>query len=227
MKSKKKYSKFIIIILCLFIVSCTKTEKPENQDIKIESEQAESNTLVFGETREKKSSVLESTNENKGFSEIEKGDIKGQLLPIDSRKIIPEDMVIGKLLNFSSTDPAANSFYNAVLVFFKDLEKGVINNDVLHPSWKNSIDIIFTDSLSKRDFSIRVGEIINKAGIKSANIRLISSIGRSSGNVLGDNFEGNLLLSNVSIDLTQLDDVYLRDNMEFNPLSYSNLLLNY
>ncbi|RLD32296.1 MAG: hypothetical protein DRI73_07280, partial [Bacteroidetes bacterium] len=115
----------------------------------------------------------------------------------------------------------------AIVTFFNDAMEGRVNEDVLHPSWKNSISILFNNRLSEQYYTIRIGDIVKKSGISRTNIRLISKTGRVSGEITADKFEDKWLISNISIDFIQLDDVYLKEEFEFNPLSYSNIILNY
>ncbi len=231
MKSFQKEIFFLILLLFfLFIFSCSKNERSNNlvsPEIEIESESSDKATLVFGEGREKTVPNQDSSTDNKGFTEIEKGDIKGQLFSIDSKKIIPEDMVIGSLLKYKPNNISSGSFPSSIITFFSDTVKGSINQDVLHPLWSENIQKLFSNRLSEQYFTIRIGDIVDKDGIKTANIRLIGKTGRVSGSVSADNLEGKWLLSDISIDFIYLEDIYLRENLEFNPLSYSNIMLNY
>lgn len=233
MRSFFKSFNFSVFILCffsLFIMSCYKNNnsgKIEDSNSIAESEISETGTLVFGKNREKKLQDQRNKDNQKGFSEIERGDIKSQLFSNVSKIVIPEDMVIGSLLVYDYKDISSNSFLYAIVTFFNDAMRGVINEDVLHPSWKNSISLLFYNRLPEQYYTIRIGDIVNKSGISRTNIRLISETGRVSGEITADNFEGKWLISNISIDFIQLDDVYLKENFEFNPLSYSNIILNY
>lgn len=219
-----------LCFLCLFIISCYKnnnSEKTDDNNSIVESEISETGTLVFGENRKKLPPEQGTKNDQKGFTEIEMGDIKGQLFPYVSKIIIPEDMVIGPLLAYDYKNISSNTFLYAIVTFFDDAIDGVINEDVLHPSWKNSISILFNNRLSEQNYTIRIGDIVKKSGISRTNIRLISETGRVSGEITADKYEDKWLISNISIDFIQLDDVYLKEEFEFNPLSYSNIMLNY
>jgi hypothetical protein len=219
---------FFIIIIIFF--SCKKNENStihSDPDIKKESELSGKGTLVFGENREKQSDAKVDDNIQNSYSEIEKSDIKGQLFSVSSVDIFPEDMEIGILLNYNSVKLVSGSFLFAITTFLNDVKNGIINKDVLHPSWAGSIQKLYHNRLSDSDFSFRIGSIVNKKGTKSANIRLISDQGRVSGSVIADNYEGNWLLSNISVNFNQLENTYLKENIEFKPLSYSNILLNY
>ena len=224
------FSVYLLCFFSLFIMSCYKNNnsgKIEDKNSLVESEISETGTLVFGENREKLPQEQGNNNDQKGFSEIERGDIKGQLLSYASKVIIPEDMVIGSLLPYDYKNISSNTFLYAIVTFFNDAMGGVINEDLLHPSWKNSISILFNNRLSEQYYTIRIGDIVKKSGISRTNIRLISETGRVSGEITADKFEDKWLISNISIDFIQLDDVYLKEEFEFNPLSYSNIILNY
>lgn len=231
MRSFQK-NKLLILVLLIFIFllfwSCKKNERLEensSSDTTVESETSNKSTLVFGEGRDKVSLEDNTSSQDKGFSEIEKGDIKGQLFSIESSAVIPEDMVIGPLLKYNST--VKGSFPFAIISFFTDLGKGKLNKDILHPFWSENIQKLYGNNLSEEYYTIRIGDMVTKNGISITNIRLIGKTGRASGSVSADNFESQWLLSDISIDITQLEDIYLREDLEFNPLSYSNILLNY
>jgi len=224
------FSVYLLCFFSLFIMSCYEnknSEKIQDKNSIVESEISETGTLVFGENREKLPQEQVNKNDQKGFTEIERGDIKGQLFSYASKIIIPEDMVIGPLLAYDYKNISTNTFLYAIVTFFDDIMGGVINEDVLHPSWKNSISILFKNRLSEQYYTIRIGDIVKKSGISRTNIRLISETGRVSGEITADKFEDKWLISNISIDFIQLDDVYLKEEFEFNPLSYSNIILNY
>ncbi len=227
---KKSIFVFLFLIFSFVFVSCRKNDqsnKISTSETGIESELSDKTTLVFGEDRNKTESVDNSSSDNKGFSEIEKGDLKGQLFSINSISVIPEDMVIGTLLNFNFNTASSGSFLFAINTFFTDAGKGILNLDVLHPSWSSSIQKLYRNSLSEQYFIIRIGDTVIKNGISKTNIRLIGKTGRTSGYVSADFYEGKWLLSDISIDIEQLQENYLREEIEFNPLSYSNILLNY
>lgn len=229
-KKRIKFSAFIIIFIILIIFSCSKNEKSKeivNPGTTAGSELSDKATLVFGENREKKVSNESSTPDNKGFTEIEKGDIRGQLFSINSISTIPEDMVMGSLLKFDIHKLNSGSFPYSIISFFTGASEGIIIMENLHPDWSENILNLYTTKLIEKDYNIRIGNIINTNGISRANIRLISKIGRVSGFVIADYFENKWLLSDISIDFVQLEDIYIRENNEFNPLSYSNILLNY
>ncbi|MCK5197901.1 MAG: hypothetical protein KAR21_06100 [Spirochaetales bacterium] len=229
--TKKLY--FAILILLLFFLlasSCKRGEDSDktasvDSDAIIESEGQ--STLVFGADREKTKSAVVDAAEKSGFTETEAGDIKGQLFPINSVEIIPEDMVIGPLEDMNMLDIPSGSFVDSIITFFRGARKGEIVENILHPTWSGSIIRLYKDSIFEINYTVRIGTIINKNGIRTANIRLISDKGRVSGDIMADNYEGKWLLSSISIDMNQLENVYFRENLEFTPLSYSNILLNY
>lgn len=220
----------LLLLLSLFESSCKRSEgsdKTESADYSTVVKSEEVNTLVFGSAREKTTSPEVGKTEKTGFTETDQGDIKGQMLPINSTAIIPEDMIIGTLAVINILDIPKNSFINSIITFFNGTMKGEISEDILHPTWSKSIIRLYKDSISKINYTVRIGNIINKNGIKTANIRLISNTGRVSGNIMADYYNGRWLLSAVSIDMNQLENVYFRENLEFTPISYSNILLNY
>ncbi len=231
MRSFQKSKLLIFILLFLLFVlffSCKKNENTDQNSISdttIESETSNKSTLVFGEDREKVSLGKGLLSEDEGFTEIEKGDIKGQLFSLDSSPVIPEDMVIGTLLKYNNADNGTFRF--AIISFFTDLGMGQLNLDVIHPLWRDNIQKLYGNSLFEQYYTIRIGDMVIKNGISITNIRLIGKTGRASGSVSADYFDSQWLLSDVSIDISQLEDIYLREDLEFNPLSYSNLLLNY
>lgn len=224
---------FTILLLFIFsflVISCKRSEgsdKTLNTDSNTVSESEEKETLVFSSNRDKEASLPGNTTEDKGFTETERGDIKGQLFPISSTDIIPEDMVIGTLLDMKMLDNPSDLFAEAVITFFSEAQKGKISEDILHPTWRAGIISLYKDSLFETNYTLRIGTIMNRDGIRTANIRLISDTGRASGDIMADNYEGKWLLSSISIDMNQLENVYFRENLEFTPLSYSNILLNY
>lgn len=220
----------LILLVSLFVSSCKRSEgsdKTESADYSTVVKSEEANTLVFGSAREKTTTSEVGKTEKTGFTETDQGDIKGQMLPIISTVIIPEDMIIGTLADINIPDIQKDSFINSIITFFNGTMKGEINEDILHPTWSKSIIRLYKDSISKINYTVRIGTIINKNGIKTVNIRLISDTGRVSGNIMADNYNGRWLLSAVSIDMNQLKNVYFRENLEFSPVSYSNILLNY
>ncbi len=228
---KKLY--FAIIFLLLFSLmmsSCNRSDDSGKgvsvkSDVVIASEKGD--TLVFGEARKKKTTTVVSPEEQRGFTETEQGDVKGQLFPIISPAIIPEDMIIGSLLDLDTLDVQDDLLVDSVITFFNGLMKGEINEDVLHPSWRSDIIKLYKDNILKINYSIRIGTVINENGIRRANIRLISDKGRVSGDIMADNYEGRWLISSIFLDMNQLETTYFRENMEFTPVSYSNILLNY
>ncbi len=226
----KKTEKIFLLLFLIFVlgVSCQNKknipEKPE-QSINHNPSQEDKNQLVFGSARPKEAPVSDLTS--RGFTETDRGDIKGQLLPLVSIVQIPEDMVIGPLQNIRLADTGDVSFLSAVTSFFKEAEKGIISDDVLHPEWKDSIRRVLGTELVKSEYSLRIGKIVSEEGLKRANIRIISNIGRISGEVMADYYEGRWLLSSISVDFAQLHTLYVRENIEFSPLGYSNILLNY
>lgn len=228
---KKLYFAILLLILfSLFVISCKRSEvsdKTKSDDSNAVVESAETNTLVFGSAREKSTSPVVDKTEEKGFTETDQGDIKGQMFPINSVSIIPEDMIIGALEDFNIPDIQNGSFINSIVAFFNGTMKGEISEDTLHPTWSGGIIRLYQDSISEINYTVRIGSIIDKDGIKTANIRLISDKGRVSGNIMADNYNGKWLLSAVSVDIDQMENVYFRENQEFNPISYSNILLNY
>ncbi len=224
------YLVLIIIVFSFFLFSCKKNDNinTTNSNEKVEDEKiVATNTLVFGEERKKSNSNQNNISREKTFSEIDKTDIMGQLLPIVSKSIIPEDMVIGSLLDYNSQNLVSGTLPFLVVTFFNDMSKGVINKDILHPLFSEYIQKLYSSNINEQFTTIRIGNIIDKSGIVSANIRLFTNTGRVDGEVTADRFEGELLLSNISIDFVQLDEIYLRENLEYNPMNYSNLLLNY
>ncbi len=228
---KKLYFTILLLIFfSLFVSSCKRSEGSDNTESAgsnsaVETEEA--GTLVFGSARENTTSPVVGKTEKKGFTETDQGDIKGQMFPIISAAIIPEDMIIGTLADISIPDIPMGSFIKSVIIFFDGTMKGEINEDILHPEWRESIIRLYEDNISELNYTVRIGTIIKKNGIKTANIRLISDNGRASGNIMADNYEGKWLLSAVSVDINQLENVYFRENLEFSPISYSNILLNY
>lgn len=227
---KKSILFFILLIFSLFILSCSKNERSGNlktHPTQTNTEISVKETLVFGEDREKTVTSPELLSDNKGFKEIEIGDVKGQLFSIKSKKIIPEDMVIGLLLDYKISDISSGSFLYSIINFFAQAQENNLNRDVLHPLWSDNIEKIYSNRLGEQYFSIRIGDIVDRSGIKTANIRLISKTGRVSGSVSSDNFDGKWLLSDISIDFIQLEEIYLREELEYNPLNYSNIMLNY
>ena len=167
------------------------------------------------------------TIEKRGFTETQQGDIKGQIFPINSLDIIPEDMIIGPLLDMNMLDVPSGLFTDAIIAFFRAAQKGEISEDLLHPAWSADIVRLYRDRFFEKNYTVRIGTIINRNGIRTANIRLISDKGRVSGDIMADNYEGKWLLSSISVDMNQLENEYFRENPEFTPLSYSNILLNY
>ena len=228
---KKLYFAILLLLLFSFFVSsCKRSEgsgKTESADSNAVVESEDAGTLIFGSTREKTTSPVVDKTEKIGFTETDQGDIKGQMFPINSAAIIPEDMIIGTLADINLPDIPKDSFIDSIITFFNGTMKGEINEDILHPSWGGSIIRLYKDSISELNYTVRIGTIININGIKTANIRLISDNGRVSGNIMADNYDGKWLLSAVSVDMNQLKNVYFRENLEFNPLGYSNILLNY
>ena len=224
---------FAIIFLLLFSLlgsSCKRGEGSDktvsaDPDVIIESEGE--NTLVFGTDRKKTTSPVVKKTEKRGFTETETGDIKGQVFPINSVDIIPEDMVIGPLVDMSMLDISSGSFVDSIITFFRNAQKGEISKDILHPSWSGSITRLYKNSIFEINYTVRIGTIINNNGIRTANIRLVSDKGRVSGDIMADNYEGKWLLSSISLDMNQLENIYFRENLQFSPLSYSNILLNY
>jgi hypothetical protein len=228
---KKMFIFFISLLFVLSIIlSCTKSFRSENADSPesdSKTEDVEKSTLVFGSDRSKTEKPAESDEIQVETTEIDKSDIKGQLFPVTSVEIIPEDTIIGPLLDFNISNTAVGSFPYAINSFFKKAEGGVLNEDVLHPTWSNSIRTLYSSELIKQEYIVRIGNIISNSGISSANIRVFSNDGRVSGDISADKLDNKWLISHISIDFRQLSDVYMRENMEFNPLSYSNILLNY
>ena len=228
---KKLYFTILLLIFfSLFVSSCKRSEGSDNTESAgsnsaVETEEA--GTLVFGSARENTTSPIVGEAEKKSFTETDQGDIKGQMFPINSVSIIPEDMIIGALEDFNIPDIQNGSFINSIVAFFNGTMKGEISEDTLHPTWSGGIIRLYQDSISEINYTVRIGSIIDKDGIKTANIRLISDKGRVSGNIMADNYNGKWLLSAVSVDIDQMENVYFRENQEFNPISYSNILLNY
>lgn len=220
----------MLFFLCLLLSSCKRNEGSEKK-IAVKSddtiESAVESTLIFGADRQKTPPPDTEITVAGGFTETQQGDIMGQVFPLISVGINPEDMIIGSLVDMDRLDNSSLSFVGSIIKFFVESRKGEISKDILHPSLSDSIIRLYKDSLFEISYSVRIGTIVNKNGIRMANIRLIGDKGRVSGSIVADNYEGKWLLSSISIDMNELMNVYLRENMEFNPISYSNILLNY
>ena len=220
---------FLLLILVLTF-SCKKRDvitRPADEKSDSVTESLENNTLVFGTSKAKSKPQAAANNNSQKLTVIDSLDIKGQLFPIESGDIIPDDMVIGPLLNFNRMNDSEASFSSAVITFFSDAEKGILNTETLDPLYSENIKKMFSDELDKQSYTLRIGRIVEDKGINSADIRLIGSIGRVSGTILADNLDGKCLLSDISINMKQLKKEYLKNQTEYDPLSYSNMLLNY
>ncbi len=218
---------FILLILTSFVSCRNKKNNEEKTDQTVSHipPDEERNQLVFGTSRAKDSPADSQTPQ--GFTETDKGDIKGQLLPVFSEDRIPEDMVIGPLLDISKADSDEVSFAAVITEFITQAGKGVISEDLLHPGWKDAILRVLGTDVVKTDYTLRIGRIVSEDGINRANIRIVSRIGRISGEVMAEKYDGKWLLSSIAVDFNQLKNLYVRENSEFSPLGYSNILLNY
>ena len=219
---------FLLILLSTF--SCKKKDDQNNQTVDPSgsaTESVENGKLVFGSTKPKPKSDSSNDKVNQNLTVIDASDLKGQLFPIESKDTIPEDMEIGPLLDFYQMNDSESSFSSAVISFFTDAEKGILNQEIVHPLYFDNIKKLFSDELTKQSYTLRLGSVGENTGILSANIRLVSSTGRVSGTVLADNLDGKWLLSDISVDMKKLKNEYLKKQSEYDPLSYSNILLNY
>ncbi len=220
----------LFLLLILFLTfSCKKKDAINRNPIEHSSSVTESTgngKLVFGSTKAKQKSVSLPDNENNSLTGVDSMDIKGQLFPVRFMDIIPEDMDIGPLLDFNLLTEKESSFSSVVISFFMDAKKGLLNTKSLHPLYLENIKKMFSDELGKQSYSIRIGRIVEDKGIISADIRLINARGRVSGSVSADKLDDRWLISDLSINMKQLKEEYL-NKYEFDPLSYSNILLNY
>ena len=221
---------FFILLILFSTFSCKK--KDDLNKLPVEhspsvTESSENGKLVFGSTKPKSKSDSSTDKVKQNLTVIDALDVKGQLFPMGSMDIIPEDMEIGPLLDFNQMNVSESSFSSAVITFFMDAEKGILNKEIVHPLYFDNIKKLFSDELDKQSYTLRIGKIVEDMGIDSADIRLVSSIGRVSGTVLADNLDGEWLISDISIDMKQLKKEYLIKQSEYDPLSYSNILLNY
>lgn len=220
----------LFILLILFLTfSCKKKDDINKNSIEPSPSVTESSgngKLVFGSSKTKPKAVSLPDNENNSLAGVDSMDIKGQLFPEKSMDIIPEDMDIGPLLDFNLLNEKESSFSSVIISFFMDAKKGLLNTESLHPLYLENIKKMFSDELGKQSYTVRIGRIVEDKGILSANIRLINTIGRVSGSVSADKFDGRWLISDLSVNMKQLKEEYLK-KYEFDPLSYSNILLNY
>jgi len=225
------YIFLIFLLLILFSTfSCKKKDDPNQLPVEhfpSVTESSENAKLVFGSTKQKSKSDSSIDKVNSNLTVIDASDVKGHLFPIVSMDVIPEDMEIGPLLDFYQVNVSESSFSSAIITFFSDAEKGILNQEIVHPLYFDNIKKLLSNDLNKQSYTLRIGRIVENTGILSADIRLVSRAGRVSGTVLADNLDGKWLLSDISINIKKLEKEYLKKQSEYNPLSYSNILLNY
>jgi len=223
---------FLIILLLILFSTFSCKKKDDLIQLPVErspsvTESSETGKLVFGSIKPKSRSNSSIDKVNSNLTVIDTSDVNGQLFPIESRDVIPEDMEIGSLLDFCQMNVSESSFSSAVITFFTDAEKGILNQEIVHPLYFENIKKLFGDELNKQSYTLRIGRIVENKGILSVYIRLVSNTGRVSGIISADNLDGKWLLSDISIDMKKLKKEYLKKQSEYDPLSYSNILLNY
>jgi len=223
---------FLIFLLLILFSTFSCKKKDDLNQLPVEhspsvTESSENGKLVFGSTKPKSKSDSSINKVNPNLTVIDASNVKGQLFSIESMDTTPEDMEIGPLLDFYQMNVSESSFSSAVITFFADAEKGILNQEIVHPLYFDNIKKLFSDELNKQSYTLRIGRIVENTGILSTDIRLVSSTGRVSGTVLADNLDGKWLLSDISIDMKKLKKEYLNKQSEYDPLSYSNILLNY
>ncbi len=184
--------------------------------------------LVFGTLKKGTASSAQSTAQGSGIiSDVDSGNVSAAVMTVSSINGTVEDMVIGELQQFSSLLPDEKDLYNLVKGYFSDLSAGKKDTRALHPLWRKTIERTLGNVKLNRHYTLRIGSFIHKDDTIDARIRILTPIGRSSGEIVAEQDKNVWLISDIAMDFSALERKYTGNDKKFEPDSFINVRLEY
>jgi hypothetical protein len=227
MRTRTKCTALVVFSFLAILVStgCKKEDQREEGDKATAEPAGESQEDKITETtksqteRPERSLKIEMKDENAG--EKEEAPSEGEEeLPVLGKEfllvnrgasaVVPEDMVIGRLQPSFTEDPEEDDVYETVDIFLSFLVEGKIAERTIASEWRPAIyrGLLFLMERGTTPDSYRIGEVHVTGGRGNTNVRLISGLGRTSGEILLEPFDGSWLITEVQVDLNELTEPY-------------------
>ncbi len=225
---------FLLILFFLVTAGCSAKKKAAPLSGKRDSVQ----TVRSGTAGVKKKKLVFGTLKGDREKEKEKppvlsrpasGDISLELMAaVPSGKEMVEDTVIGPLQRYDdSLTMEEKTLYRTIEAFFTGISLGKIPLDSLHPLWKDKILRTMGAVSLNKNFVLRIGKFIHREGNIDIRIRVLTSKGRSSGEILAEKYDDKWFISDIAFDFNLLQKRYVRKNKEFEPDSYMTIQMEY
>ncbi len=219
----------VIFIIFLTVSSCQPKKKAVSAagtaEVPKKSVVSEKKKLVFGTLEKGKVSGGKDTG---SVSAVAEGNIPAELLTVSpSASGTPEDMVIGELQQYWSLPADEKLLYRRIERFFTSLSAGKQDAQDLHPLWSDAILHTLGEVVLEKHFRLRIGVFAHRDSAIDARIRILTTKGRSSGEITAEKDKGTWLISDIAMDFSKLEQPYSEDNKKFEPDSYMNVRLEY
>ncbi len=226
------------IPLIISISGCKKNKKDLETIIEenITTESAETNKIKADNIEEKKITEIktEKNKTNKNNKKDEKKEKKrGRFDDIYIRKInwkpiIPEDFKIGELQDIKTENYRNKKIIKTIENFFKELKKGQIDYNLIHPGSKLLINESFEKYIEFEAIPdyVRIGKInIKNNSRASINVRFYLDDGITDGQIIIEympqNKDNKWVISDIQTDLMKLFDEYKKPEDKFQPSTYN------
>jgi len=214
----------LVLIFILLFTGCVKEEEPDKMAEKTETdgdsrEDKITETTKSQTERPERSLKIEMKDEETAGESTEKAE-EDEKLPVLGKEfllvnrgeayIVPEDTVIGKLQPSFTDEAETINVFETVDTFLSYLSAGKIAERTIAPEWRPIIyrSLSFHIERGATPDTYRIGKARISGGRGSANIRLITDTGRTSGEVLLEPSDGRWLITEIQFDLQELTEPY-------------------
>ena len=225
-----------VLVSLLILVSCQpKTKKVSVRNVTDFPVARTAGSSTSESTLEKKKLVFgtlkkgtASTAQGSGIvSDVDSGNVSASVMTVSSVNGTVEDMVIGELQQFSSLLPDEKGLYRRIEKYFADLSAGKNDTKALHPLWSKKILRTLGKVDLNKSYILRIGSFIHKDDTIDARIRILTPVGRSSGEIVAEQDNNVWLISDIAMDFNALKIRYAGNDKKFEPDSFMNVRLEY
>ncbi len=229
----KRIFVFTVLLFLLILNSCQPKKKVVSvrNETKLSSARAAETPapakkkLVFG-TLKKDGTPVEQGKMI--ISDVDSGNISAAVMTISSSvNGVVEDMVIGELQQVSSLPADEQDLYRRIEDYFADLSTGKKDTKALNPLWSKKIIRVLGNVELNKQYTLRIGSFIHKDDAIDARVRILTPVGRSSGEIFAERENGTWLLSDIAMDFNALKKTYVGNEKKFEPDSFMNVRLEY